>query len=365
MSGRRLRVGVIFGGRSGEHEVSVMSARGIVGALDSERFEPVLIGIDRKGQWNLLAADALAGDSDAPANQVVGAGKLTPIRQVVPSELVTDGQAGAAVDIFFPIVHGTQGEDGCLQGLLEMVGVAYVGCGVLGSAVGMDKDISKRLMREAGLPVVDCVVARAGEEELSFWIDRVGEQLGFPCFVKPANLGSSVGIGKASDRETLSRALANAFRYDRKVIVERAVKAREIEIAVLGGEPVGVSLPGEIVLRDDFYSYEAKYLDADGAELLVPAPLDEQQIDICRQLAQKAFRCLDLEGLARVDFFLENMTGKWFVNEVNTLPGFTPISMYAKMWESSGLPYDRLLTSLIDLGLARFKLRRGLVVDRE
>lgn len=365
MSERRLRVGVIFGGRSGEHEVSVMSARGIVRALDPERFEAVLIGIDRQGEWHLLEVEALLSDTGEVAQQVVGAGTLALSRSVEPSELVRDCADGRAVDVFFPIVHGSQGEDGCLQGLLEMVGAPYVGCGVLGSAVGMDKDVSKRLMREAGLPVLPCVVVRSVRQDLSLTVLEVESGLGYPCFVKPANLGSSVGIAKASDGVQLKAALKEAFRYDEKVVVERAVVAREIEVAVLGGLEVRTSLPGEVVPRHEFYSYEAKYLDANGAELLVPAPLDDEQLRTCGELSKRVFECLDLEGLSRIDFFLERETNEWFVNEVNTLPGFTQISMYARMWEQSGLPYSELLSALIDLGVERFERRRRLVVDRQ
>lgn len=361
----RLRVGVLFGGRSGEHEVSVMSARGIVGALDPDKYDAVLVGIDRAGSWQLLPPEVFSTPPTEAAQEVVGQGALQATREVVPSELVGGQGHPSLVDVFFPIVHGSQGEDGCLQGLLEMIGAPYVGCGVLGSAVGMDKDVSKRLLRESGLPVVECVVARAGRASAQQWVDEVERKFGYPCFVKPANLGSSVGIAKAYNTESLVAAIDNAFRYDEKLVIERGVNAREIELAVLAGEPVRVSVPGEVVPRHEFYSYEAKYLDANGAELLVPAPLTKEQVEHCQGLARQTFECLELEGLARVDFFLDRDSGEWLVNEVNTLPGFTEISMYARMWQRSGVSYRDLLGSLIDLGLARYERRRGLEVSRE
>jgi D-alanine-D-alanine ligase len=367
VSQKRLRVGIIFGGRSGEHEVSVMSAQGILKALDPDRFEPVLVGIDRQGHWQLVETRALLGEK-ASANQVVGEGALVPTREAPGAALerreLSDLGGRFGVDVFFPIVHGSQGEDGALQGLLEMAGAPYVGCGVLGSAVGMDKDVAKRLLRDAGLPVVEFIVARAGRADLRELGPRVEAELGYPCFVKPANLGSSVGVSKARTPVELAAALANAFRYDRKVVIERCISAREIETAVLGLEQPEVSLPGEIVPRHEFYSYEAKYLDPNGAELVVPARLDEAQTREVQRLSLRAFEALELEGLARVDFFLDRNTGEWFVNEVNTLPGFTEVSMYARMWQHTGLSYRDLVTRLIELALTRFEARRALETQR-
>lgn len=368
MNARRLRVGIIFGGRSGEHEVSVMSARGILKALDPDRFEPVLIGIDRQGRWQLIESRALLAPPAAAAAQAVGVGALVPVSSTATSSaLVRSGSADLrgqfGVDVFFPIVHGTQGEDGALQGLLEMAGAPYVGCGVLGSAVGMDKDVSKRLLRDGGLPVVDFIVVRAGRSDETLG-ERVGAELGYPCFVKPANLGSSVGVVKVRSAMELPAALAQGFRYDRKLVIERAIAAREIETAVLGLGAPRVSVPGEIVPRHEFYSYEAKYLDPDGAELIVPAPLSAEQTREVQALSLRAFEVLELEGLARVDFFLEKDTGRWFVNEVNTLPGFTEVSMYARMWQHSGLSYRDLVTGLLELALERFEARRTLETER-
>jgi D-alanine-D-alanine ligase len=364
---RRLRVGIIFGGRSGEHEVSVRSARGILSALDPARFEAVPIGIDRGGAWQLIEPRALLEADTASCGAVVGEGGLVPVtKAALPAGggdvVELSGRFG--VDVFFPIVHGTLGEDGSLQGMLEMAGAPYVGCGVLGSAVGMDKDVSKRLLRDAGLPVVDFVVARADRSSLADVERDVRLQLGFPCFVKPANSGSSVGVVKVRQPSELPAALTEAFRYDRKVLIERAIDAREIETAVLDGRPPTVSLPGEIVPRHEFYSYEAKYLDPDGAQLLVPAPLSPEQTRQVQQLSLRVFEVLELEGLSRVDFFLDRGTGQWFVNEVNTLPGFTEVSMYSRMWQESGLSYRDLLTRLLELAQARFEARRALSVER-
>jgi D-alanine-D-alanine ligase len=368
MTERRLRVGIIFGGRSGEHEISVRSARGILRALDPARFEPVLIGIDRRGTWQLVEPRALLELPAGGGDVAVGDGALARVEALQPHALeqseVADLQGRFGADVFFPIVHGTLGEDGALQGLLEMAGAPYVGCGVLGSAVGMDKDVSKRLLRDAGLPVVEFVVARAGRANAREIERRIESELGFPCFVKPANLGSSVGVAKVRTAAELAPALASAFQFDRKILIERAVDAREVETAVLGTEPARVSIPGEIVPRHEFYSYEAKYLDPNGAALLVPAPLEAAQVTEAQALSLKVFEALELEGLARVDFFLERGTGRWFVNEVNTLPGFTEVSMYARLWQASGLGYRELLTQLIELGLARFEARRALAVER-
>jgi D-alanine-D-alanine ligase len=344
-----------------------MSARGILKALDPARFEAVPIGIDRDGRWQLVEARALLAPGQAGADRV-GEGALVRANDVPTSALErrepSDLSGRFGVDVFFPIVHGTQGEDGALQGLLEMAGAPYVGCGVLASAVGMDKDVSKRLLRDAGLPIVDFIVARAGAVGGASLARRVEAELGYPCFVKPANLGSSVGVSKARTAAELDAALAEAFRYDRKLVIERGIHAREIETAVLGLAQPEVSLPGEIVPRHEFYSYEAKYLDPEGAELIVPAPLSAEQTREVQRLSLRAFEVLELEGLARVDFFLDKNDGRWFVNEVNTLPGFTEVSMYARMWQHTGLSYRDLVTRLIELALARFEARQKLETRR-
>ncbi len=362
---RKIRVGIVFGGRSGEHEVSLRSARSIFDALDRERYEPVLLGIDHDGRWHLQeSARALLDAPGTPLALHAGAPAVAvaPAAEADERSLVTVGGGGVGpIDVVFPVLHGTYGEDGTIQGLLEMAGIPYVGSGVLGSAAGMDKDFARRLFRGAGLPLVDAFVVRASEGRSAADVHReVSERLGYPCFVKPCNMGSSVGVSKARDAAQLEAALATAFRYDTKVLVERGHAVREIEVAVLGNDRPEASVAGEIVPTHDFYSYEAKYLDENGAALKIPAALDERQMRAVRVMAVAAFRALDLQGLARVDFFLEKQTGKWFLNEVNTMPGFTSISMYPKLWEATGVPYAALVDKLIALALERHATRRAL-----
>ncbi len=362
---RKTRVGIVFGGRSGEHEVSLRSARSIFDALDRGRYEPVLLGIDHDGRWHLQEAaralleapgTPLALHAEAPS-VVVAPGSVSDERSLVTA----GGGAVGSIDVVFPVLHGTYGEDGTIQGLLEMAGIPYVGSGVLGSAAGMDKDFARRLFRGAGLPLVDGFVVRAGDGRSAADVHReVSETLGYPCFVKPCNMGSSVGVSKARDAAQLEAALASAFRYDTKVLIERGHAVREIEVAVLGNERPEASVAGEIVPTHYFYSYEAKYLDENGAVLKIPADLDDAQMRAVRGMAVEAFECLDLQGLARVDFFLEKGTGRWFLNEVNTMPGFTSISMYPKLWEATGVPYAALVDRLIALALERHATRRAL-----
>lgn len=361
---RKLRVGLIFGGRSGEHEISLRSARSIVDALDRERYEPVLVGIDHEGRWHLQesartlldgSSAVLALDAAAPRVSVAPGGDAGAL-VVAP----TEAPAGA-VDVVFPVLHGTYGEDGTIQGLLEMAGLPYVGSGVLGSSAGMDKDVAKRLLASEGLPVVDGFVLRASEgRDVGDVADEVERRFGWPVFVKPANMGSSVGVSKAGGRDPLATALAIAFRYDTKVLIERAHRVREVEVAVLGNEHPEASVPGEIRPTHEFYSYEAKYLDEHGAALDIPAKVTDAQSAELRALAVRAFRALDLSGMARVDFFIDRDDGRVFVNEVNTIPGFTSISMYPKLWEASGLPYPALIDRLIALALERHARRRAL-----
>lgn len=364
---RKIRVGLVFGGRSGEHEISLLSARSIFDALDRERFEPVLLGIDHDGRWHLqesaralLAAPGTPLHLDAAAPPVA----VSPGSESSDASLVavTPGAAGVgALDVIFPVLHGTYGEDGTIQGLLEMVGIPYVGSGVLGSSAGMDKDFAKRLFRAAGLPVVDGFVVRASDGRAASDVAReVVDRFGFPCFVKPCNMGSSVGVSKARDEAGLDAALTNAFRYDTKVLIERAHAVREVEVAVLGNDRPEASIAGEIIPTHDFYSYEAKYLDEHGAHLKIPAEIDDVQMASVRAMAIEAFKCLDLAGLARVDFFLEKGTGRFYLNEVNTIPGFTRISMYPKLWEATGVPYAKLVDRLITLAIERHATRRAL-----
>lgn len=352
----RIRVGIVFGGRSVEHEVSVASATSILAALDPSRYEVSLLCVDTGGRWRLGAPGALP--------EHAGAGEEVSL-PAVPGDgtLVSAGakRPVARLDVIVPIIHGTGGEDGSLQGFLELAGVPYVGSGVLGSALQMDKDVAKRLLRAEGIPVVPWLAARAGEiaagaEALA---DAAIHELGLPLFVKPACLGSSVGVSKAKTRAELVEGLRQAARYDEKVMVERAVDAREIEVGVLGDERPEASVVGEIVPKREFYDYESKYVDED-TELLVPAPLDEATAERARALALRAFRLLEGAGLARVDFFLDRQTGELFLNELNSLPGFTEVSMYPRLWRASGLSYPALLDRLIELALARHRRRAAL-----
>lgn len=365
---RKLRVAVLFGGRSAEHEISILSARNVVAALDRDRFEPILIGIDKSGRW-LLQQEALllaAARDPRLARLAEAAPDVTlpvrPARQGATA-LSIAGQGPAAVDVVFPVLHGPMGEDGSVQGMLELAGVPYVGAGVLGSAVGMDKDVMKRLLEHAEIPVVPYRTVSA-----SAWArDRAAaiaacEAMGSPLFVKPCNMGSSVGINRAADRAALERAIEDAFRFDRKVLVERAVVGvRELECSVLGNDEPIASVAGEIVVDhpDGFYSYAAKYIDERGASIVIPAPLTPAQMGAVQLLAIRTFKALECAGLARVDFFL-SADGELYVNEINTMPGFTNISMYPKLWEASGIGPSELVGRLIALALERAEARKKL-----
>ncbi len=353
----KLRVAVIFGGRSGEHEVSLASATSIMQNLDPSRYEVIPIGITKEGRWlldgepmkALKAGYVEAGEEPALLSLAPNTGKP------VPAEATEQGRdARLAVDVVFPVLHGPYGEDGTVQGLLEMAGVPYVGGGVLASAAGMDKAVMKSLFLQRGLPIVKHLVLlrKEWEADPEGVMNRIEESLDYPCFVKPANLGSSVGISKATNRSRLAEALAIAARYDRKLIVEQGVDAREIECSVLGNDDPIASVPGEIVPCNDFYDYRAKYVD-EGSELRIPAPVPAETAEEIRRLAVEAFKAIDCAGMARVDLFLEKGSGKVYLNEINTIPGFTRISMYPKLWEASGLPYPRLLDRLIELALER------------
>ena len=320
----RKKVGIIFGGQSAEHEVSIQSARNIVEAMDKDKYEVTEIYIDKKGEWFVNSAS------------------------VNPFDILK------TVEVVFPIVHGTNGEDGALQGLLRMVGVPFVGADVLGSAVGMDKDVMKRLLRDAGIPIGKFVTIRKSEE-LTY--DQAFDKLGVPLFVKPANAGSSVGVHKVKSAEEYASALMDAFKYDTKVLVEEYIKGREIECAVLGNDEPKASLPGEVRASHEFYSYDAKYIDPNGAKIIIPADLSTELVLEVQEIAIKTFQTLECYGLARVDVFV-TPENKIIVNEINTLPGFTSISMYPKMWQVSGINYTDLISKLIELALSRLaKLR--------
>jgi D-alanine-D-alanine ligase len=367
----KLRVGILFGGRSGEHEVSLLSAASVVNAIDKAKYEVVPIGITKDGRWltaehaeRLLKGNAgegaratqtqlRAGDPEAtPGAAVLATGESV----VVPPE---PARRAINVDVIFPVLHGTFGEDGTIQGLLELADIAYVGAGVLGSSVGMDKDIMKSLFRAAGLPIVKHVtVLRSQFEGEPKKVKKLVEsKLKYPVFVKPANLGSSVGISKAHDRKELGPAIAEAAKFDRKIVIEEGVggkkhKAREIECAVLGNEDPKASIAGEIVPCKEFYDYDAKYL-AEGSELMIPAKITKAEMKTAQKLAVAAFQAVDCTGLARVDFLMDPKSRKIYVNEINTMPGFTAISMYPKLWAASGVTYPELIDRLIRLGMER------------
>jgi D-alanine-D-alanine ligase len=361
---KKLRVGIIFGGRSGEHAVSIASAASVMEAIDRERYEVVPIGITSEGRWlagvnpRLLAAGATMDERAQGVTAVTMTGDPTR-HGLVPSQAAQGDQcddegADSTLDVVIPVLHGTYGEDGTLQGLLEMAGVAYAGCGVLGSALGMDKEKAKMVFRAAGLPVVDWLTVYRYEHDRDpeALCQRIEASFAYPVFVKPANLGSSVGVGKAHDCDELRRALAIALEFDRKAIIEPGIKARELECGVLGNDEPEASIVGEVVPSNEFYDYRAKYID-NASRLYIPAQIPDEQAEEVRRLAVAAFRALDLSGLARVDFFLDRDSGQLYVNEVNTMPGFTQISMYPKLWEASGIPYPQLLDRLIQLALER------------
>lgn len=319
----KLRVAVIYGGRTGEHEVSVRSARAVMDGLDPAKYEKIEYFIDQQGKW-------------------------------LPRPILPEPGANAGIDVVFPVLHGTFGEDGTVQGLLELADLPYVGAGVLASAVSMDKEMMKRVCRERMLPVVDYSIAFRGEAN----VDEICERLPFPMFVKPANLGSSVGISKAHDRAELVAALALAEQYDRKIIIERGIEGRELECSVLGNDAPIASLPCEILPSREFYDYDDKYL-LDQAKTALPAELSPEKTDELRRLAVECYRAVDCEGMGRVDFLLERATDKLYINEINTIPGFTSISMYPKMWEATGVGFSDLIDRLIELALDRDKRKKA------
>jgi D-alanine-D-alanine ligase len=392
MAMAKLRVGILFGGRSGEHEVSLLSAASVLNAIDKSKYDVVPIGITKEGRWltadhaeRLLTGKPVeeprhlrAGDPDAtPGAAVLAKGEAV----VVPPEPVhrhggslapfeTDGQLRRAsdrainVDVIFPVLHGTFGEDGTIQGLFELADLPYVGAGVLGSAAGMDKDVMKSLFRAAALPIVKHITLLRGDWESNPKKSekRVTSKLKFPMFVKPANLGSSVGISKARNPKELGPAIYEAAKFDRKIVIEEGVggakrKAREIECSVLGNDHPKASVPGEIVPFKDFYDYSAKYLD-EGSELIIPAKLSKSETKKVQDLAIKAFQAVDCAGLARVDFLMEPKTRRIYINEINTMPGFTAISMYPKLWAATGLGYADLIDRLIQLGIERHQEKK-------
>src|SRR3954466_13291046 len=392
MATKKLRIGVLFGGRSGEHEVSLLSAASVLNAIDRSKYEVVPIGISKEGRWltsgesqKLLKGDhqpenprhLRAGDPEATLGAAVlarGDSVMVPPEPSSGRHSLVPFESGAVsqntahqpidVDVIFPVLHGTFGEDGTIQGLLELAGIPYVGAGVLGSAAGMDKDVMKRLFTAAGLPIVKHVTVLRGawEKEPKKAKKQIESKLKYPVFVKPANLGSSVGISKVREAKELGPAMDLAASYDRKIVIEQGVggkkkKAREIECSVLGNDDPKASVPGEIVPMKEFYDYAAKYLD-EGSELVIPAKLSRGLTKQVRQMAIDAFKAVDCAGLARVDFLLDPVSDKVYLNEINTMPGFTAISMYPKLWAASGVEYPKLIDQLIELALERHADKR-------
>ncbi|MBI3160862.1 MAG: D-alanine--D-alanine ligase [Chloroflexi bacterium] len=356
---RKLRVAVLFGGRSGEHDVSLMSARSVLNALDPERYEVIQIGITLDGNWltGVNTLDAFENGNMEGLDRVIP--PTEPSRQslyIVRSTKIGDKlETLAGVDVFFPVLHGPFGEDGTMQGLLELADVAYVGAGVAGSAVGMDKAIFKDVMRANGIPIVESMLVLRSdiEKDMNAVITKIEKIGAYPFFAKPANLGSSVGISKCNSRSDLGEGLMEAARYDRRIVVERGVgQVREIEVSVLGNETPQTSVCGEVIPSREFYSYESKYEDGTSG-LIIPSDLPADVSDKIREYAARAYKAIDCAGMARADFFVERDTNKIFLNELNTLPGFTSISMYPKLWQASGLSYPKLVDRLIELAFER------------
>ncbi|HEX4354832.1 MAG TPA: D-alanine--D-alanine ligase family protein [Polyangiales bacterium] len=384
----RIRVAVLYGGRSTEHEISLQSAASVVANLDRSRYEIVPIHVDKAGAFHRHTLPELRPGQGTPVLPIDDAGKASlalaarggqlfaadggsgQLTAAEGGRVLTAADGGGVIDVVFPVMHGPLCEDGSTQGLLELADIPYVGSRVLGSAICMDKDVAKRLVRAEGVPVGPYLSLRSSDwhDRRSHWLQRIEADLGYPAFVKPATLGSSVGVSRATDRAALEIAIATAFEYDDKLLCEQAVDAREIEFAVLAAErdgaPPEVSLPGEIVPREGFYSFDNKYLDAEGAAVIVPADLDADTRERGRDLARRIFVALECEGLERIDFFLEKSSGEFYFNEVNTLPGFTSISMYPKAWEASGVSYRTLLDRLIQDAVRRHDRRSKLRRER-
>ena len=352
---KKIQVGILFGGKSAEHEVSLRSAKNVADAIPKDKYDVILIGIDKKGRWLLNdASNFLLQTAGNPMPRLNDSGKQVALIPESAGALTAVQSSGSSVmgniDVVFPILHGPMGEDGTVQGLLKLAGIPFVGAGVLGSAVGMDKDVMKRLLRDAGIPIGKFSTFRA-EEQVSF--SKVKKTLGLPLFIKPANMGSSVGVSKVRNEKEFKTAIAEAFLYDNKILVEEEIVGREVECSVLGNDKPIASLPGEVVVKADFYSYDAKYIDENGAAIEIPAKLPKNIIKKVQDTAIKTFKALSCEGLGRVDMFVTK-SGKVVVNEINTIPGFTSISMYPKLWEASGISYPKLIDALIQLAIERF-----------
>lgn len=352
---KKIHVGILFGGRSTEHEVSLQSAKSILDAIDKEKYDVTLIGIDKTGRWHLNNSSQFLLNSHDPKHIALNRSEKNVV--LVPGEeeqkllCISDATAGGSIDVIFPILHGPYGEDGTMQGLLKIADVPFVGAGVLGSAIGMDKDVAKRLLRDAGIPIAKFLVYHKWNQGgVSF--QDAAQALGLPLFVKPANAGSSVGVSKVTNEQQFNQAIEAAFQFDNKILIEEFIAGREVECSVLGNEQPIASGVGEIIAQKDFYSYEAKYIDDSGALLEIPAKLSAAVVAEIQELAIRTFRVLCCEGMARVDFFL-TQDNRVLVNEINTIPGFTKISMYPKLWEISGIKYPELIDRLIQLALER------------
>ena len=361
---RKITVGVLCGGKSAEHEVSLQSASSIISAIDRKKYRVVIIGIDKQGHWHLFEKRNFLVNAKDPERIALGspAGSVTLVPGAKEGQarlvFLSGNKQSITLDVVFPVLHGPFGEDGTVQGQLAMASIPFVGAGVFGSAAGMDKDVMKRLLRDAGIPIADFFVFhRWAADEIGF--GKVRRRLGLPLFIKPANMGSSVGISKAATKKQFEAAVKKAFRFDNKIIVEEFIDGREIECSVLGNEKPAASVPGEIIPIHEFYSYEAKYLDKQGARLDVPAKLPASVVRKVKKVAIATYKALGCEGMARVDMFLRG-NSEVLINEVNTIPGFTSISMYPKLWEASGLAYPKLIDRLIRLALDRFRRQQRL-----
>lgn len=352
------RIGIIFGGKSGEHKVSLLSAASVIRAIDKEKFDLFYIGITEEGKWmavpQVFGRD-ISGDHDITAAIIENGTWERAGTEINPGELKE------YIDFALPVIHGPYCEDGKLQGLLEMLDIPYGGCGVLASAIAMDKAVSKELFEKAGLPVCKYELVTRGEvaSDLDAVAERVGNSLGYPCFVKPANMGSSVGISKAKDREQLRSAIKMALKYDRRVVIEEYIACREMETAVLGNDSPEAAAVGEIIPSAEFYDYNAKYGDGTESKLCIPADISAETSERIREMALRAYKAIDGEGFARVDFFIDKKTGKIYLNEINTIPGFTKFSMFPLLWEAAGVKYGDVIERIIELGYEKYDIENS------
>lgn len=372
---KKMKIGILFGGKSGEHEVSIVSAMSVAKALDKNKYDVTMIGIDKTGRWVLPDEQTLLEFQNNPRllqlknlKESLGVLPYEGSKQIVSANSNQQIAMPEKFDVIFPVLHGTYGEDGTIQGLLELSNIPYVGSGVLGSSLGMDKDLAKRVFSAAGIPVVPWLTIRKIDyvKNQKGIIEQAEKEFGYPYFVKPANMGSSVGVHKVKSREDASEKLRDAFLYDTKILIEKAISARELEVSVLGNHEPKASIVGEIIPTHEFYSYEAKYIDENGAHLKIPAEnLSQNQAEKIQNFAVKAFQSIECRGLGRVDFFLDKNSGEIFLNEINTIPGFTSISMYPKLWAATGLQYPQLLDELIHLAIEQHKEKNDLKTSFE